>query len=280
MKTYDRRVAAVEACRWADKAVPYAPYVTSIPWIDHYGCKHVVHGDDVTSDSNGEDCYRFVKSAGRFRVVKRTPNISTTQLVGRMLLFDKSHLLKDFRSVLRGEEGSGDEDERLDFAEFMKRRLTDYATDSTGKQPHVEVWSWAPIFTTHMSEEERATSRYSTEKIVPGKGPLPTQVVVYVDGTFDLFSTGHIEFLKRVVSIEESVAVGNGWYDSQAVKAIEDQIGHKFSPVYLVVGLHEDEMVNNAKGSNYPIMNIFERGLCVLQCKVCCLLCIIRSLSG
>ena len=197
-----------------------------------------------------------------------------------MLLFAKSHLLKDFRSVLRGEEGSGDEEERVDFAESMKRRLRDYATDSTGKQPHVEVWSWASVSANRMSEEERATSRYSMEKIVPGKEPLPTQVVVYVDGTFDLFSTGHIEFLKRVVAEEESLALSKGWHNSQAVKAIEDQVGRKFSPVYLIVGLHEDEMVNNAKGSNYPIMNIFERGLCVLQCKVCCLLRITRSLPG
>ena len=268
-KAYIRSVAAVEACRWADKAVPHAPYVTSIPWINHYGCHDVVHGDDITSDSNGEDCYRFVKSAGRFRVVKRTPGISTTDLVGRMLLFTKNHFLKNFRSVLDGQEGPGDEAERMETGKFMYRRLIDYATDSTGKEPHVEVWSWAPIPTTGMNEEQRATSRYCMENIVLGKPPLPAQRLVYVDGTFDLFSTGHIEFLKRAVEKEEKAAEAVGWYDSQAVRAIEDQTGRKLSPVYLIVGLHEDEMVNNIKGSNYPIMNTFERGLCVLQCKVC-----------
>jgi ethanolamine-phosphate cytidylyltransferase len=30
---------AVEACRWATKAIPKAPYVTSLPWITHYGCQ-------------------------------------------------------------------------------------------------------------------------------------------------------------------------------------------------------------------------------------------------
>jgi ethanolamine-phosphate cytidylyltransferase len=35
---------AVEACRWATKAIPKAPYVTSLPWITHYGCQYVVHG--------------------------------------------------------------------------------------------------------------------------------------------------------------------------------------------------------------------------------------------
>jgi ethanolamine-phosphate cytidylyltransferase len=32
--------------------------------------------------------------------------------------------------------------------------------------------------------------------------------------------------------------------------------------------VHSDEAINDYKGINYPIMNIFERGLCVLQCKV------------
>jgi glycerol-3-phosphate cytidylyltransferase-like family protein len=79
-------VLAAEACRWTTKVVPYAPYVTSLDWITHYGAKYVVHGDDITSDAGGEDCYRYVKAAGRFKVVKRTPGISTTDLVGRMLL--------------------------------------------------------------------------------------------------------------------------------------------------------------------------------------------------
>lgn len=38
---------------------------------------------------------------------------------------------------------------------------------------------------------------------------------------------------------------------------------------YLIVGLHTDPVVNNYKGSNYPIMNIHERVLSVLACKVC-----------
>jgi ethanolamine-phosphate cytidylyltransferase len=31
--------------------------------------------------------------------------------------------------------------------------------------------------------------------------------------------------------------------------------------------VHDDETINHWKGVNYPIMNIYERGLCVLQCK-------------
>lgn len=67
---------------------------------------------------------------------------------------------------------------------------------------------------------------------------LPSQV--YVAGAFDLFHVGHLDFLE------------------QARKHGD----------YLIVGLHTDPVVNKYKGSNYPIMNIHERVLSVLACKV------------
>jgi ethanolamine-phosphate cytidylyltransferase len=36
----------------------------------------------------------------------------------------------------------------------------------------------------------------------------------------------------------------------------------------LIVGIHDDQTVNFHKGSNFPIMNLHERVLCVLSCKV------------
>jgi ethanolamine-phosphate cytidylyltransferase len=68
----------VEACKWTDEVVPYAPYVTEEAWIDRYGCQYVVHGDDISTDADGRDCYEGVKKAGRFLVCKRTEGISTT----------------------------------------------------------------------------------------------------------------------------------------------------------------------------------------------------------
>ncbi|KAH0340617.1 phosphoethanolamine, partial [Aureobasidium melanogenum] len=238
--TLDERCAAVDACRWATKSIPHAPYVTSLPWISHYGAKYVVHGDDITSDANGYDCYRFVKEAGRFKVVKRTPGISTTDLVGRMLLCTKSHFIKDLDAVLEGQEGPGSQEERKSTGEDMKERIREYATDESGNKPLVDVWSWR--------------SDASFLKKVNGTSPQPDQKVIYVDGGFDLFSTGHIEFLKRVVETEEKGAKQKGW-------------NKEYSPVYIVAGVHSDEAINDYKGINYPIMNIFERGLCVLQCK-------------
>jgi cytidyltransferase-like protein len=71
--------------------------------------------------------------------------------------------------------------------------------------------------------------------------------IVYVAGAFDLFHVGHLDFL------EKARAEGD----------------------YLIVGLHTDPIVNRYKGSNYPIMNLHERVLSVLACKVSmCLVCL------
>jgi ethanolamine-phosphate cytidylyltransferase len=235
--TVSTSVAAVEACRWVTKSVPHAPYVTTLPWISHYGCWYVVHGDDITSDANGEDCYRFVKQADRFLVVKRTPGISTTDLVGRMLLCTKSHFIRSLTDSIQGksEPASGEQS-----GQRMLERIRSYATDQTGLNPGCEVWTWKSSLEAKLESDVADAGAFS--KLVDGVGPKPGQRIIYVDGGFDLFSSGHIEFLKRVSEAEGGSA-------------------------YVVAGVHDDHVINHWKGLNYPIMNIFERGLCVLQCK-------------
>jgi ethanolamine-phosphate cytidylyltransferase len=257
------RIAAVDACRWVTQSVPSAPYVTSLPWISHYGCKYVVHGDDITSDSSGEDCYRFVKAAGRFKVVKRTPSISTTDLVGRMLLCTRTHFIKSLTKLLAGEEGSGAESKAE--GKVMAERMRLYATDETGLRPGSAVWFWNASIEAREDDTEEEKGVFTC--LTQGSQPKPGQRVVYVDGGFDLFSSGHIEFLRLVLKAEEDLGREQGWYSKEAV---EERVGKgsDYGPAFVVAGVHDDEVINRWKGVNYPIMNIYERGLCVLQCKV------------
>jgi len=83
----------------------------------------------------------------------------------------------------------------------------------------------------------------TTQKIIQfsdGKSPQPNDKIVYVAGAFDLFHVGHLDFLE--------VAKKEG--------------------DYLIVGLHTDPAVNRYKYGNHPIMNLHERVLSVLACKV------------
>lgn len=224
-----------------------------------------MHGDDITSDSSGEDCYRFVKAAGRFKVVKRTPSISTTDLVGRMLLCTRTHFIKSLTKLLAGEEGPGTEEERKAEGAALTERMRLYATDETGLHPGSSVWFWTASIEAreHHTEEEKGVF----SALCQGSKPKPGQRVVYVDGGFDLFSSGHIEFLRQVIKAEEQIGRDQGWYTKEAIEERTGK-GADYGPVFVVAGVHDDEVINHWKGVNYPIMNIYERGLCVLQCKV------------
>lgn len=47
--------------------------------------------DDITLTVDGRDTYEEVKRECRYRECKRTQGVSTTDLVGRMLLMTKAH---------------------------------------------------------------------------------------------------------------------------------------------------------------------------------------------
>ena len=51
-----------------------------------------MHGDDITMTADGTDTYHLVKSAKRYKECKRTQGVSTTNLVGRMLMLSKEHM--------------------------------------------------------------------------------------------------------------------------------------------------------------------------------------------
>ena len=274
------RTIAVEACRFSTKCVPHAPYVTSIPWISHYGCQYVTHGDDITSDASGNDCYRFVKKAGRMKIVPRTPGISTTDLVGRMLLCTKGHFIKSFADALAGREGRGGEEERDKRGQEMLKRMEEYAAAPNGRDPFVQVYDFVPK---HRPMERRMSNLKASDDVhkiqghdhgkgvfksmVSGQPPRPGQRIVYVDGGFDLFSSGHIAFLQTVSSLEHTLGEKNGWFREEAKARRMKDTGSDYDPAYVVAGIHTDEVINYYKGINYPIMNLFERGLCVVQCQ-------------
>ncbi|TNN72683.1 Ethanolamine-phosphate cytidylyltransferase [Liparis tanakae] len=89
--TQAERYKMVRAIKWVDEVVEGAPYVTTLQTLDKYNCDFCVHGDDITLTVDGKDTYEEVKKSGRYRECKRTQGVSTTDLVGRMLLMTKAH---------------------------------------------------------------------------------------------------------------------------------------------------------------------------------------------
>ena len=178
-----------------------------------------------------------------------------------MLLCTRTHFIRSLEAKLRGDEGDGTAEEKEALGREMEARMRLYARDETASAPGVDVWFWK-------GAASGATGTFT--KYIDGVGPQPGQRIVYVDGGYDLFCSGHIEFLRQVVLEEERLGRERGWYGDAAVSERKEKSlnGRDYPPAFVVVGVHEDSVINKWKGVNYPIMNIFERGLCVLQCKV------------
>ncbi|CCK70082.1 ethanolamine-phosphate cytidylyltransferase KNAG_0D03350 [Huiozyma naganishii CBS 8797] len=156
------RYAHAASIRWCTRVVEDAPYVTEPAWLDRYGCKFVVHGDDITTDAQGYDCYQEVKDIGRFKMVKRTYGVSTTDIIHRILTgarCDKE--ANDCRPTL----------EELQF----------YSRGNDGFAKHCQVFD-RDIHTLLVSSE---TFQFD-----------PTSSLLIV-GDFDLFHMGHIEQLQN-----------------------------------------------------------------------------------
>ncbi|XP_074900172.1 ethanolamine-phosphate cytidylyltransferase isoform X4 [Buteo buteo] len=271
--TQEERYKMVQAIKWVDEIAPGAPYVTTLETLDKYNCDFCVHGDDITLTIDGKDTYEEVKTAGRYRECKRTQGVSTTDLVGRMLLMTKAHHsnIDEDLDYRKHTDNFGKSCRAASFrgAKRVLERVTrwlfpklphggDKAPSSVspalGPGPCWSCGRSPPGLARHRPGERgpkghspwTGVSQFlqTSQKIIQfasGKEPQPGDTIIYVAGAFDLFHIGHVDFLEKVHQLAEKP--------------------------YIIAGLHFDQEVNRYKGKNYPIMNIHERTLSVLACR-------------
>ncbi|KAI9061246.1 Nucleotidylyl transferase [Trametes sanguinea] len=93
--SHSERCEAVRHCRWIDEVIPDAPWVIDAAFIEKHQIDYVAHDEDPYASSGHDDVYAYVKSQGKFLPTRRTPGVSTSDLLERIVsgyrhrLFDK-----------------------------------------------------------------------------------------------------------------------------------------------------------------------------------------------
>ncbi|KAH7100477.1 hypothetical protein BKA62DRAFT_800586 [Auriculariales sp. MPI-PUGE-AT-0066] len=82
---HTERCESVRHCRWVNHVVADAPWVIKQDFLDKYAIDYVAHDDDPYAASGHEDVYAYVKSQGRFIPTRRTPGVSTSELLERIV---------------------------------------------------------------------------------------------------------------------------------------------------------------------------------------------------
>ncbi|XP_003382830.3 PREDICTED: ethanolamine-phosphate cytidylyltransferase-like isoform X2 [Amphimedon queenslandica] len=204
------RYKMVRSIKWVDEVVEDVPYVTPVSILDEHNCDFCAHGDDITFAPDGSHSYQAIVDAGRFKTFKRTQGVSTTDLVGRMLLMTKEHFLDSEKE------------------DIVAQSPVKKFANPLGTNPYNGLFKFL-----------RTSQRIIDFSGGTVKEPKSGDKVVYVAGDFDLFHVGHVAFLEKCL-----------------------QFGN-----YIIIGLHEDRVVNSYKGRNFPIMNLHERVLGALACR-------------
>lgn len=127
--TCKERAEILRACKWVDEVYEDTEYTVTIETLDRYNCQYYAHGDDAVFDSEGNDICGMLAKAGRFKMFKRTEGVSTTDIVGKLLLLTKD------RSKGMPRDRSGSLDKPLRTSDFLSEVRKIH--DEESKSPYV-----------------------------------------------------------------------------------------------------------------------------------------------
>nr|CAB3459204.1 unnamed protein product [Digitaria exilis] len=171
------RMIMVRAVKWVDDIIPDAPYAITEEFMNklftEYNIDYIIHGDDPCLLPDGTDAYALAKKAGRYKQIKRTEGVSTTDIVGRMLLCVRE----------RSSDAHNHSSLQRQFSSGHGQKVDDGGSGSGTR-------------VSHFLPTSRRIVQFSNSR-----GPGPDSRIVYIDGAFDLFHAGHVEITTFNISL-------------------------------------------------------------------------------
>ena len=265
----EERIAMVGGCKFVDEIVPHVPYIMNDEYlryvIQKYRIDYVVHGDDPCI-VDGVDVYASAQALGKYRTIPRTEGVSTTEIVGRMLTLTTSH-------HHHTETGAGSPGGSLPSSPLVGPNAAGPSGVKLSELPELNLsgggggaaaagggggggggggsgggggggGAAARAQTPPLPKPFVRDSLFMTTTQMLGlfaSNPPPPKGarVVYVDGGWDMFHAGHVQFLAEAAKLGD----------------------------YLLVGVHSDNVIHAHRGANFPILNVNERVLSVVACR-------------
>ncbi|TXG48670.1 hypothetical protein EZV62_024545 [Acer yangbiense] len=173
----EERLALVSGLKWVDEVIANAPYAITEQFMNRLFNEHkidyIIHGDDPCLLPDGTDAYALAKQVGRYKQIKRTEGVSSTDIVGRILSSLKDTQVKEDNS----------------------------STSSSGNS-YKAIQSKSAHLSQFLPTSRRIVQFSNC------KGPGPNARIVYIDGAFDLFHAGHVEILKNARQLGDFLLVG------------------------------------------------------------------------
>ncbi|KAF8643126.1 hypothetical protein AX16_009218 [Volvariella volvacea WC 439] len=84
--SHAERLEAARHCRWVDEVVAEAPWIIDEDFLQKYQIDYVAHDEDPYAAVGHDDVYAYAKSQGKFIPTRRTPGVSTSSLLERIVL--------------------------------------------------------------------------------------------------------------------------------------------------------------------------------------------------
>jgi len=184
------RQRMVLGCRFVDEIIPNVPYVMSEDYLlklmEEHEIDYFVHGDDPCT-VDGRDVYAQVKEMGKFKSIPRTEGVSSTDIVGRMMMLTNNVRQPTIRHEVV--EGANNNNALMGEQPVQRRMSNENLEPARTFYPTSRMLR---CFAGHLSNAP----------------PKSTDTVVYIAGEWDMFNATHVLILEKAKARGDYLYVG------------------------------------------------------------------------